>query len=100
MWSALPSADAYFEEKRQAAERNGGTLCYIGAIDAGGARVAIREIDRAHPCAALAPGDNLIAVTSARYTERPLIIRGPGAGPDVTAAGVFADILRAAVESR
>ena len=46
------------------------------------------------------PGDNLIAITSDRYAERPLIIRGPGAGPDVTAAGVFGDILRAALESR
>jgi bifunctional aspartokinase / homoserine dehydrogenase 1 len=99
-WKELPSADALFAQLRTAARNAGGTLCYIGSIGAGGAHVALRDIPLDHPCAALSPGDNLIAVTSARYTERPLIIRGPGAGPDVTAAGVFADILRAAVESR
>jgi aspartokinase/homoserine dehydrogenase 1 len=99
-WQALPLMDTHFAERCAAAQRSGGVLCYIGAIDAAGARVATREIERAHPCASLSAGDNLIAVTSARYTERPLIIRGPGAGPEVTAAGVFADILRAAVESR
>ena len=99
-WAQLPSLDGEFAAMREQAVKNNGVLCYVGSIDATGARVATRQIDRSHPCAALSPGDNLIAVTSARYTERPLIIRGPGAGPDVTAAGVFADILRAAAESR
>jgi aspartokinase/homoserine dehydrogenase 1 len=99
-WRELPAVDVHFAKQRDAAVQNGGLLSYIGSIDALGARVTMREIDRAHPCGSLSPGDNLIAVTSARYTERPLIIRGPGAGPDVTAAGVFADILRAAMESR
>ncbi|MGQ0562211.1 MAG: bifunctional aspartate kinase/homoserine dehydrogenase I [Gemmatimonadota bacterium] len=99
-WAALPSVDAHFEQLRQQAIASDAVLCYLGAIDTAGAAVALRTIDRAHPCAALSAGDNLIAVTSSRYAERPLIIRGPGAGPDVTAAGVFADILRAAVESR
>ena len=78
----------------------GGALSFLASIDAGGAQVALSEIERSHPCASLSPGDNLIAVTSARYSERPLVIRGPGAGPNVTAAGVFADILRASLESR
>jgi aspartokinase/homoserine dehydrogenase 1 len=99
-WQRLPSLDARFDEMRRAAVECTATLCYIGSIDASGAQVAVREIERSHPCASLSPGDNLIAVTSTRYKERPLIIRGPGAGPDVTAAGVFADILRAAVEAR
>lgn len=98
--TALPEADERFAELRANAIANGGTLSYVGSIDESGARVGLRTIDRAHPCAALSPGDNLIAMTSRRYTERPLIIRGPGAGPEVTAAGVFADILRATIESR
>ncbi|HUH13936.1 MAG TPA: hypothetical protein VMK65_12545, partial [Longimicrobiales bacterium] len=59
-----------------------------------------REVDGAHPCAGLSGTDNLIAVTSTRYADTPLVSRGPGAGPQVTAAGVFADILRAGAESR
>ena len=99
-WRELPTVDAEFEQRRRAAEQRGGTLSFLASIDAGGAQVALSEIERSHPCASLSPGDNLIAVTSARYSERPLVIRGPGAGPDVTAAGVFADILRASLESR
>jgi aspartokinase/homoserine dehydrogenase 1 len=99
-WQALPSADAEFAARRESAAARGRVLAYLAAVDPTGARVCITEVDRTHPCATLLPGDNLIAVTSARYAERPLTIRGPGAGPDVTAAGVFADILRAAVESR
>ncbi|MGH7460115.1 MAG: bifunctional aspartate kinase/homoserine dehydrogenase I, partial [Longimicrobiales bacterium] len=99
-WRELPGLDTHFHELRGKAISNNATLCYLGSIETAGAQVAVREIERNHPCASLSPGDNLIAVTSARYKERPLIIRGPGAGPDVTAAGVFADILRAAVEAR
>lgn len=99
-WRALPTLDPHFDQLRQAALGRGATLCFLGSIEAAGAQVAVREIERNHPCASLSPGDNLIAVTSARYAERPLIIRGPGAGPDVTAAGVFADILRASLEAR
>jgi bifunctional aspartokinase / homoserine dehydrogenase 1 len=99
-WRELPTLDADFAARRDAALQRNATLSYLASIDQSGANVAVREIERTHPCATLAPGDNLIAVTSARYSERPLIIRGPGAGPDVTAAGVFADILRAAAEAR
>lgn len=99
-WAALPTVDAEFAALREEARKGGGTLSYLGSVSADGARVELRTIERSHACAALSPGDNLVAVTSERYAERPLIIRGPGAGPDVTAAGVFADILRAAQESR
>ncbi|HUP90025.1 MAG TPA: bifunctional aspartate kinase/homoserine dehydrogenase I, partial [Longimicrobiales bacterium] len=99
-WEALPSADERFERLRSEAQANNGVLCYLGSIGDAGAQVSLQTLDQRHACAALTPGDNLIAVTSARYSERPLIIRGPGAGPDVTAAGVFADILRAAAELR
>lgn len=99
-WDRLPEADTAIAERRDAARERGRVLRYLAAIDRGGARIELSEVEPMHPAAALSPGDNLIAVTSARYAERPLIIRGPGAGPDVTAAGVFADILRAGLESR
>ncbi|MGH7553969.1 MAG: bifunctional aspartate kinase/homoserine dehydrogenase I, partial [Longimicrobiales bacterium] len=99
-WQKLPSADAMFAQRRAAAEAAGHVLCYLGITDADGGEVRLAEVEQRHPAARLSPGDNLIAVTSARYSERPLVIGGPGAGPEVTAAGVFADIIRAAVESR
>lgn len=99
-WKALPSADEAFALRRETASATGHVLSYLASVNTAGAEVRIAEVERAHPSANLLPGDNLIAVTSARYAERPLTIRGPGAGPEVTAAGVFADILRAAVESR
>jgi aspartokinase/homoserine dehydrogenase 1 len=99
-WETLPSVDAAFAAKRAAALAAGKSLSYLGVTRSDGAEVRLDTIDRAHPAADLLPGDNLIAITSARYAERPLVIRGPGAGPDVTAAGVFADILRAAIEAR
>jgi aspartokinase/homoserine dehydrogenase 1 len=95
----LTRADATFAALRERAAANSRVLCYLASLDADGAEVGLREIERDHPCAQLAPGDNLISVTSARYSDKPLIIRGPGAGPDVTAAGVFADIIRAGTES-
>jgi aspartokinase/homoserine dehydrogenase 1 len=95
----LPDADARFAALREKAAANGRVLCYLASLDADGAEVGLREIERDHPCAQLTPGDNLVMVTSARYSDKPLIIRGPGAGPAVTAAGVFADMIRAGAES-
>jgi aspartokinase/homoserine dehydrogenase 1 len=99
-WERLPEADSGFAERRSAAQAAKSVLAYVATIDASGAEVAIRHVGATHPAAALAPGDNLIAVKSARYSDRPLVVRGPGAGPDVTAAGVFADIIRAGMEAR
>jgi aspartokinase/homoserine dehydrogenase 1 len=99
-WERLPEADQDFAERRSTAQAARSVLAYVATIDQSGAGVAIRQLDATHPAAALAPGDNLIAVKSARYSERPLVVRGPGAGPEVTAAGVFADIIRAGMEAR
>jgi len=98
-WEALPSADAYFEERRREAAGEGRVLAYIAGVDPRGAEVGLQAVEANHPGAAISPGDNIIVVSSLRYAERPLIIRGPGAGPEVTAAGVFADIIRAGIES-
>jgi aspartokinase/homoserine dehydrogenase 1 len=99
-WERLPTADAGFARLRESAAAQGRVLGYLASVEPAGAEVKMATVPRTHPAATLLPGDNLIAVTSARYSERPLTIRGPGAGPEVTAAGVFADILRAGVESR
>jgi homoserine dehydrogenase len=68
-------------------------LRYVASVDARGARVGFRELPADHALAALRGTDNLIAFSTARYRERPLVVRGAGAGVDVTAAAVLGDIL-------
>jgi aspartokinase/homoserine dehydrogenase 1 len=81
---------------RQAEER-GERLRFVGAVDRDGrASVRLRAYPAQHPLARLNLTDNLVQFQTRRYTPNPLIVQGPGAGPEVTAAGVFADLLRLA----
>ncbi|MGH9200064.1 MAG: bifunctional aspartate kinase/homoserine dehydrogenase I, partial [Vicinamibacterales bacterium] len=95
-WSRLPTLDAPFIARQASAAANGQRLCYLARASDGVATVGLEAVDRGHPCASLSGTDNLIAFSTARYDTTPLVVRGPGAGPHVTAAGVFADVLRAA----
>jgi len=74
-------------------------LRYLAAVDDDQASVRMTEVGPSHPCASLSNSENLVTIISSRYKNTPLVVRGPGAGPEVTAAGVFADILRALAES-
>lgn len=77
------------------AKMNGEVLRYVGSINhLGEARVELRRYPVGHPFAQIQSTDNIVAFRTARYAKQPLIVQGPGAGPEVTAAGVFADILR------
>ena len=85
----------------------GRRLSYLAVVDAGledGASPSLRvgptEIDGAHPAAGLSGSEAFISLQTDRYHDTPLIVRGPGAGNDVTAAGVLADILRIAATWR
>lgn len=92
---ALAQHDEVIEARRARAEAEGAVLRYVGVVRADGrAEVALLPYDKSHPFAALAATDNVIAFSSARYASQPLVVRGPGAGPEVTAGGVFADLLR------
>ena len=74
-------------------------LRYVGVVDVLNkkGRVELKRYKRDHPFAQLSGSDNIIAFTTSRYKEQqPLIVRGPGAGAEVTAGGVFCDILRLA----
>lgn len=88
--------DGSFETLRSQAEARGHTLRYIAKIEAGAARVALESVSTDHPFYSLSGSDNIISFVTKRYFERPLVVKGPGAGTDVTAAGVLADTLRAA----
>lgn len=93
--AGLPAHDDEMRARLAEAEEQGEVLRYVGVVEpAGGARVELRRYPRTHAFAGLTGSDNIIAFTTARYAEQPLIVQGPGAGPEVTAAGVFADLLR------
>jgi aspartokinase/homoserine dehydrogenase 1 len=98
-WEQLPQADEALRQRAQAARARGRRLCYLASFESGRGRVGLEEVAADHPCATLRGTDNLIVIHSDRYAETPLVIRGPGAGPEVTAGGLFADILRAVRES-
>ena len=91
----LAAADGPMEARRRSAEARGRLLRYVAVIEAGKASLGFAEVEQGHPLAGLAGADNLVSFTTARYAERPLVVRGPGAGADVTAAGVLADVIRA-----
>ncbi|MCG8455892.1 MAG: hypothetical protein MI919_06380, partial [Holophagales bacterium] len=100
-WHRLPEVDAAFEQQRARAEAEGRRLRYLATYEAaegGAARASVRleAVGPEHPAFGLRGPDNLVAVTTERYRHYPLVIRGPGAGPEVTAAGVLADLLTAA----
>ncbi|HKP80561.1 MAG TPA: hypothetical protein VJT69_01020, partial [Pyrinomonadaceae bacterium] len=79
------------------ARSKGHVLRYVGTIDSDGTMSAgLRAYPLEHPFANLTGSDNIVSFQTARYNTQPMIVRGPGAGPEVTAAGVFADLLRLA----
>ena len=84
---------AYFEALKQEAAAGGKVLRYIGRLEAGKVAITLQMVDEYHPFYMLSGSDNIISFTTDRYKDRPLVIKGPGAGAEVTAAGVFADII-------
>ncbi len=91
----LPAMDGAMRARIDAARTRGKVLRYVGRLtSAGRATVGIVELDANHSFANIALTDNIVRFATSRYCENPLIIRGPGAGPDVTAGGVFSDLLR------
>jgi aspartokinase/homoserine dehydrogenase 1 len=91
----LPEVDAAMRARLEEAAAGGQVLRFVGAIDeAGKASVSLRPYPASHAFARIEGTDNIVAFRTARYSARPLIVQGPGAGRDVTAAGVFADLLR------
>lgn len=90
----LPEMDAGMDELLRKAKAEGKSLRYVGKVDGGVCSVDLEFCDPDHPFSQASGTDNVIAFTTKRYFRQPLVIKGPGAGPEVTAAGVFADILR------
>jgi aspartokinase/homoserine dehydrogenase 1 len=93
----LPRHDAAIAARLAAARARGKVLRYTGRLSAAGeAAVGLQEFDAGHVFANIALTDNVVRFATRRYCDNPLVIQGPGAGPEVTAGGVFADLLRLA----
>lgn len=90
----LRSHDAHFHKLAQEAAAKNEKLRYKAVVENDTACVQLTTVNEQHPFYSLSGSDNIILITTERYRERPLVIRGPGAGAEVTAAGVFADIIR------
>jgi len=91
----LTEFDAPMLGRLEAARARGHVLRYVGSVSVDGkAEVGLVELPTSHPFANIALTDNIVRFQTARYDQNPLIVQGPGAGPAVTAAGVFADLLR------
>lgn len=89
----LSTWDDHFAQKIRLAQQKGQVLRYLATVTPRRLRVGLQAVPADSPFAALKGTDNQIVFTTKRYREHPLVIRGPGAGPLVTAAGVLNDIL-------
>jgi aspartokinase/homoserine dehydrogenase 1 len=92
-YASLKSEDAHFAKLKSQAENDNKVLRYIGKLENGKVAITLQMVDENHPFFTLSGSDNIISFTTDRYKERPLVVKGPGAGAEVTAAGVFADLI-------
>ena len=92
-YNELNNSNSFFESLKKEAIASGKVLRYIGILEDGKVSISLQMLDENHPFYMLSGSDNIISFTTERYKERPLVVKGPGAGAEVTAAGVFADIV-------
>lgn len=92
-YTELLKADQYFNALKEKAKQENKAIRYIGKLEDGKVSIALEMVDESHPFFTLSGSDNIISFTTERYKERPLVVKGPGAGAEVTAAGVFADLV-------
>ena len=95
-WDGVRNLDAEFETRRQKVVEQNLKWRYLATLEEGKGRMGLVEVDSSHPAYPLEASNNIILITTDRYLELPLIVKGYGAGADVTAAGVFADVIRVA----
>jgi aspartokinase/homoserine dehydrogenase 1 len=94
---SLPDYDQEMKALYDAAQDEGKELRYVGRLDAdGGVAVGLESVDKSHAFGNINLTDNIVQFETARYSANPLYVQGPGAGPEVTAGGVFSELLRLA----
>ena len=94
-WKQLPELDADFENRRRELEEKGLRWRFVAKMEEGKTSVSLQTVDATHPFYQLEGSNNIILITTERYHDYPMMIRGYGAGASVTAAGVFANIMQA-----
>jgi aspartokinase/homoserine dehydrogenase 1 len=92
----LAGHDETMRDRLAAARKQAKVLRFVGRLTRSAATVRLEALAEDHPFAHMNLTDNIVRYESKRYSANPLVIQGPGAGPEVTAAGVFADLLRLA----
>ncbi len=92
-FTQLKKNNHVFDAMRKDAEKQNKVLRFIAALEKGKASIRLQQVDSKHPFYNLDGSDNIVSFTTERYNERPLVVKGPGAGAEVTAAGVFAEII-------
>ncbi len=92
----LTREDEVYAHRVESCGDRGQVLRFVATVGADGCRVGLDSVDRESPLGSLAGPDNMVVFTTKRYSENPLIVRGPGAGPEVTAGGLFGDLIKAA----
>ena len=95
-WEKVETLDAGFEAQRKELAAQNKKWRFIATLDNGKMSISLQSVDRKHPSFELEGSNNIIMLTTARYFEQPMVIKGYGAGAEVTAAGVFADLIRIA----
>lgn len=98
-YQTLIDGEAHFQQLLASANSKGCQLKYVAEFNNGSAKVGLREIPQGHPFYNLEGKDNIVMFYTQRYPEQPMIIKGAGAGADVTASGLFADIIRTITKS-
>lgn len=92
-FEALQNENDYFNSMIVKAKSDGKVLRFIASMHQGKAKISLQAVGQDNPFYSLQMSDNMIVFTTKRYNKRPLIVRGPGAGAEVTAGGVFSDII-------
>jgi aspartokinase/homoserine dehydrogenase 1 len=93
-FNLMSKYDEYFEKKRMKAETEGKVLRYVAKLEHNEAIIGLESVQKEHAFYSIKGNENILLITTEHYKDNPLVIKGPGAGADVTAAGLVADIIR------
>ncbi|MDD4729345.1 MAG: bifunctional aspartate kinase/homoserine dehydrogenase I, partial [Dysgonamonadaceae bacterium] len=93
-WESVPTLDNKFEKDRKRLLSEDKRWRFVAKFENGNAEVGLQEVDSKHPFYDLEGSNNMVIYNTERYREFPMLIKGYGAGAEVTAAGVFADLIK------
>jgi aspartokinase/homoserine dehydrogenase 1 len=93
-FESLKNHSGHFDKLVEDADKNNAKLKYVAQLEGGRAKVGVQQVKEGHDFYNLEGSDNIILFYTNRYKDQPLIVKGAGAGSDVTASGIFADIIR------